>query len=172
MIRTILVPLDGSAFSERALPVSKELARALHARLVLVCVADAGTALGRNLTDEDRQAISGKYANVHEEDTVLSTDIHMVEHAQEQIRAVAEAERYLQITLAQNAEPDIQVETAVPYGAAAEGIMTEIGIHSADLVIMSAHGQSGVNRLIGGSVTQAVLACSPVPVMVIPPKRE
>jgi nucleotide-binding universal stress UspA family protein len=40
MIRTILVPLDGSAFAERALPVAAALARRLGASLHLVSVHD------------------------------------------------------------------------------------------------------------------------------------
>lgn len=171
MIQTILIPLEGSTFSERALPVGLELARTLHARLVLVCVAEAGRAAEWNFTDEDRQAISEQYAHVHEEEHVLSTDTRMVERIQGQVRAVDEAERYLQSIAARITEPGIQVEIAVPYGAPAEEILKEIEIRFADLVVMSTHGRSGVSRLIGGSVTIGVLAHSPVPVLLVPPER-
>jgi nucleotide-binding universal stress UspA family protein len=171
MIQTILIPLDGSPFSERALPLSKELARALNARLVLVCVAGAQTALDQELTDDDRRAVSERYAGVREEEHLLSTDPRMVEHAQGQIRAVAEAECYLESLAKQIAEPGIQIEIAVPYATAAEGILTEIELHSADMVVISTHRRSGLSRLIGGSVAQAVLAQSPVPVMLVPPEQ-
>jgi nucleotide-binding universal stress UspA family protein len=170
MLRTIIIPLDGSVFSERALPLGKELACAFGARLILVCVAGARTAPEWNFTDEDRRAIAEQYADVREEDHVISTDIRMVEHAQGQVRAVAEAERYLQRVAVRIAEPGIPVEIAIPYGSAAEGILTEIEIHTADLVIMSTHGRSGVSQLIGGSVTLAVLARSTVPVLLVPPQ--
>jgi nucleotide-binding universal stress UspA family protein len=171
MIQTILVPLDGSALSERALPVGIELARALGARLVLVCVAGTAPAIHRGFSDEDRRAISAQYANVKEEDHLLSTDPRMVEHAQAQVLAVAEAERYLASVAAKVAEQGLRAEGAVPYGAASEGILTEIDLRSADLVVMSTHGRSGLSRLIGGSVAQAVLARSTVPVMLVPPQR-
>src|SRR5512143_2964366 len=95
MIRTILVPLDGSPTGEAALPLAGELARGLNARLVLVCVAGPETALDLAFTDQDRQLIAEQYAGVTEEEHVLSTDPRMVEHAQGQVRAIAEAERYL-----------------------------------------------------------------------------
>jgi nucleotide-binding universal stress UspA family protein len=171
MIRSILVPLDGSEFSERALPVGCELARAIGARLVLVCVAGPGLALDVSLTAGDKRDIAEKYANVREEDHLLSTDPRMVERMVGQVRTVAEAEAYLAGVAARLAEANIQIETGVPYGSATEGILTEIDIHSVDLVVMSTHGRSGFSRLISGSVAQAVLARSRVPVLLVPPQR-
>lgn len=106
-----------------------------------------------------------------EEEHTLSTDPQMVEHAQRQVRAIAEAERYLTNVAARFARHDIQVEIAIPYGKAFEGIMTEIELHSVDLVIMSTHDRSGISRLISGSTAQDVLAHSPVPVLLVPPER-
>ena len=171
MIRTILIPLDGSAFSERALTVGSELAHALSARLVLVCVAGPDLALESDFTDGDQRAIAEKYAGVREEEHLLSTDPRMVEHMQGQVRAVAEAEAYLACVANRLAGTNIQVEVGVPYGPAAEGILTEIDLHSADLVIMSTHNRSGFSRMIGQSVTLAVIDRSRVPVMLVPPER-
>ncbi len=171
MIHTILVPLDGSAPSERALPVGCELARALDARLVLVCVAGAASALNQGFTDEDRRAISQQYAGVTEEEHVLSTDPGLVEHAQRQVRAVAEAEHYLASMVARLAKEGMTTDAAVPYGDATQGILTEIDLHSADLVVMSTHSRSGLRRMIVGSVAQEVLARSVVPVLLVPPER-
>lgn len=172
MIRTILIPLDGSEFSERALPVGLELAGALKAALVLVCVAGSESALPRGLTDEDRRAISEQNAHVKEEEHLLSTDPGMVRRAQAQVRAVAEAEHYLECTASRLADSGIQVVVAVPYGEATEGILTEIDLRQADLVVMCTHGRSGLNQLMAGSVAAAVLAHSPVPVLLVPPGRE
>ncbi|RZJ85456.1 MAG: universal stress protein, partial [Massilia sp.] len=38
-----------------------------------------------------------------------------------------------------------------------------------DLIAMGSHGRRGLSRLLAGSVTQAVLAYAPVPVMVFRP---
>lgn len=169
MIRTILVPLDGSEFSERALPVGIELATALKARVVLVSVAGSESAIPLKLTPEDRKEISEQYAHDTEEEHMLSTEPRMVERVQEQIRAVDEAEEYLASIAAKLSDTGVQIEVAAPYGPAVEGILSEIDLRSADLVVMCIHGRSGLNRLISGSVASAVLAHSPVPVLMVPP---
>jgi nucleotide-binding universal stress UspA family protein len=138
MYRTILVPLDGSAFSERALPMAIELARPMGAQLVLVRAASA-------------PALPGDYA----------TDA--------QVRAVREAETYLVDAALKLAGQSIRTETAVPYGAASEAILLEVGLRHADLVIMCTHGRSGLGRWIYGSVAEGVVAHSPVPVLLVRP---
>lgn len=169
MIRVILLALDGSRSSERSLPVGGELARALSAKLVLVCVAGPDAAVNQTLTEQDRQDIAGQYAGIREEDHLLSVDPRRVEHAQEQVRAVAEAEWYLERVRKNPELQDLSVETAVPYGPAAEGILTEVELRSADMVILVTHGRTALRFLREGSVAQAVLKHCPVPVMVIPP---
>ena len=69
------------------------------------------------------------------------------------------------------ARQGIELEVAAPYGAAAEEILAEIDVRLVDLIVMSTHGRSGLSRLIFGSVAQAVLARSPVPVLLVPPER-
>lgn len=172
MIQAILVPLDGSTDSERALPVSCELAKALKAQLVLVCVAGEQSKLGQSFTDQDRQTIRERYAGVKEEEHLLSTDPKMIEHAQIQVRAIAEAETYLERVACRLAKDGVQIKTAIPYGPAAEGILTEIDLYSAGLVVMATRGRSRISRMINGSVTQAVLANSPAPVLLVPPGRK
>ncbi len=170
MIRMILVPLDGSTYSERALPVALELVQAFKAQLVLVCVAGTESALPKMFTSEDRNAISEQNSHVKEEEHLLSIDLGMIKRAQMQVRAVAEAERYLNNIAAPLAGLGIQSKTAVPYGSVVKGILTEIDLYKADLVVMCAHGASGLNQLIGGSVTLEILTHSPVPVLLVPPR--
>jgi len=57
MYRTILVPLDGSAFSERALPMATTLAQTMSARLVLVRAASASVFPGADPTEAQCQAV-------------------------------------------------------------------------------------------------------------------
>ncbi len=171
MIQTILVPLDGSPFSENALPLAIDLRNAFNAQLVLVCVAGNETALDRGFTQADRRAIAEQYANITEEDHLLSTNPRMVEHSQKQIRAVAEAEQYLAAVAARLAGQGVQAGLAVPYGAAVEGILTEIEIHSADLVVMATHNPSDLSQLFERSITRAIITRSQVPVLVVPPNK-
>jgi nucleotide-binding universal stress UspA family protein len=58
MPETILVPLDGSALAERALPVAEGMARAMHAHLILARSTHASTFPGVDPTDGEVGAIS------------------------------------------------------------------------------------------------------------------
>lgn len=138
MYHTILVPLDGSAFSERALPMATTLARALRAQVTLVRAVSAAVFPGTDPTEAE-------------------------------VQAVGEAHAYLSALAAGLSEQGLNVEVAVPYGDAAESILLEIGLRSADLVVMCTHGRSGLGRWIYGSVAEQVLAQSPVPVLLVRP---
>ena len=85
-----------------------------------------------------------------------------------QVKAIDEATAYLKTMAAQVAgERRIDVETAVPYGAEANAILEEVRIHQASLIVMATHGRSGVGRWLFGSVAEAVLRRSPVPVVMV-----
>lgn len=136
MLEVILVPLDGSALSERALPVAERLARAGGGKLVLVRAVVAHAAPG-----SDR--------------------------AEEQVRVVDAAEEYLCSFQSRLQAAGLTVETAVPYASPTEGILEEIHIRKAGLVVMSTHGRSGLGRWVYGSVAERVLHESPVPVALV-----
>lgn len=57
MCRTILVPLDGSAFSERALPMATALAQAMKAQVILMRAASAAVFPGADPTEAQVQAV-------------------------------------------------------------------------------------------------------------------
>lgn len=57
MYHTILVPLDGSAFSERALPMAKTLAQAMRAQVVLMRAASASVFPGTDPTEAQVRAV-------------------------------------------------------------------------------------------------------------------
>ncbi len=134
--RTILVPLDGSALGEMALPIAEGLARKADANLVLV--RSVWQPVGRQLDPvqaefEDRQMVKGYLADI--------------------------AHRL--------GEGGLLVTGAVPDLPPAQSILHAVEGHGADLVVMSTHGRSGVGRWIFGSVAEAVLARSPVPVWLV-----
>jgi nucleotide-binding universal stress UspA family protein len=84
-----------------------------------------------------------------------------------QVHAVDEADAYLRDIASRLGERGLGVETAVVYGEAAEGILDEIRLRRADVVVMATHGRSGLGRWVYGSVADAVLAHSPVPVLLV-----
>ena len=86
-----------------------------------------------------------------------------------QVKAVREAEAYLQGVTGRAATQNVRAEARVPYDTAAEGILMEVDDSDADLVVMCTHGRSGLGRLIYGSVAEEVIRRSPVPVLLVRP---
>jgi nucleotide-binding universal stress UspA family protein/sporulation protein YlmC with PRC-barrel domain len=66
-------------------------------------------------------------------------------------------------------EQGLQVDVLAPYAPAAQAIVYGINVQRADLVVMCTHGRSGLGRWVYGSVAEAVLAQSPVPVLLLRP---
>jgi nucleotide-binding universal stress UspA family protein len=84
-----------------------------------------------------------------------------------QLAAVREAETYLATIATRLADTGAAIETGVPYEPVVDGILLEIGLRRADLVVMTTHGRSGLGRWIYGSVAEAILRRSPVPVLLV-----
>ncbi len=137
MFRTLLVPLDGSELAERALPYATALASAAGAKVVLVRVALAP----------------------------VPATLDGATWVQEQSQAIAEAEQYL-AKVATGVRTRVPVETSVPYGRAAACILHSITDNAADAVVMATHGRTGLRHLLVGSVAEAVIAESEIPVFV------
>lgn len=139
----ILVPLDGSFFAEAALPPAVELARALHATLVLLRVVLAGPV---------RQAgrATGREAVAEPSDSSVA-------HAASYLAAQAEALRREGLT----------VVTAQRLGSPAAAILEEAA--TAALIVMSTHGRTGLPRLLAGSVALTVLRQTVTPILLVRP---
>jgi nucleotide-binding universal stress UspA family protein len=138
MFRSILVAIDGSKSAEAALEQAIELARSEGARLTLIGVAV-------------RPAwIPVSYM------AALPTDAELE----------AEVERRLD-RAAERVPDDVPVATVVRSGSPAQAILDRIqqGLH--DLVVMGSRGRGGFQSLLLGSVSQAVLRRSPVPVLIV-----
>ncbi|MEJ7652410.1 MAG: universal stress protein [Chloroflexia bacterium] len=98
---------------------------------------------------------------------VLAHSLPGVDAADAQRTAVSEAEDYLEKVAATLSERGITTETAVPHDEAGRGIVEEARLRRADLIVMSTHGRGGLGRWVYGSVAEAVLAASTVPVMLV-----
>ncbi|MBI4506345.1 MAG: universal stress protein [Chloroflexi bacterium] len=92
-----------------------------------------------------------------------------IDSGEAQLHALSEAQTYLGNAAAHLAEHGLAIETAVPYAPAPDGILVEAGLRRADLIVMSTHGRSGLGRWVYGSVAEAVLRKSPVPVLLVQP---
>jgi nucleotide-binding universal stress UspA family protein len=149
MFKRILVPLDGSDLSERALRPGFELAEKFGAQVTLlrVIAIDAIVVAGAGTGPEYLQL-----RDMREE------------------RDLAEAEAYLDGIQAEWRARGVPVTTRVAVGAAPEMIVQEAAQCDAELIVMSTHGRSGLSRFLYGSVAEAVLRGTRLPLMLIPIK--
>jgi nucleotide-binding universal stress UspA family protein len=101
----------------------------------------------------------------------LAHAIPLVDPTDAQVHAVEEAEGYLADVNRRLAPRGIKVSRAVRYGNAADEILDHARARHANLIAMSTHGRSGLRRLVMGSVAEAVLRASPVPVLLLRAKE-
>jgi nucleotide-binding universal stress UspA family protein len=142
--RRIVVPLDGSELAEQALPHAEALARLTGAPLHLVRVIDPthlGTPLG----------------------TLLSTDAVALELLLEEERIAAR--EYLGRIEGDLRDRRHAVTVEYRPGRAADELLA--AAQPGDLLVMATHGRSGLGRWFVGSVAEAVLRQSWVPVLLV-----
>jgi nucleotide-binding universal stress UspA family protein len=139
MFRSILVPLDGSRFSEAALPVAADLARKAHAAMRLVMVHEPIRAMvpaWSEKEDPEERAHELEYLA----GLAAGVDLHGTAPSYEVI--VGDARTALMETAEQT---------------------------SADLIVMATHGRGVFSRFWLGSVADHVVHRATVPVMLIRP---
>lgn len=140
MLQRILVPLDGSARAEQAIPVAARLARASGGSVVFVEVANIHLEYGTYLGAPATSPIDRDY-----EDAVA----------------------YVKSIAARADLAGIATETEVLAGSVAETILNAVESHNADAIVMNSHGRSGFTGWVLGSVAQKVSRHSAVPVLVL-----
>jgi nucleotide-binding universal stress UspA family protein len=144
-MKPILVPVDGSDCSMRALDFAVELASSLAAEIVVCHVLDLSRAA----------AMSGGAAQLVEE----SMELLRTEGKEILDRAVARA------------GTKVHVSTRVPEGAPVEQIERLAAELPATFIVLGSHGRTGLDRLLMGSVAEGVVRAASVPAMVVPCRR-
>ncbi|MEP6780290.1 MAG: universal stress protein [Gemmatimonadaceae bacterium] len=147
MYQSILVPLDGSAFSAAALPVAAAFARRTSAELHLVTVYDPSAFV------HFRAAGAGMHAFTPS--TVDEQCRIMLAAVQEQAASIANT--------------GLKASGTLLEGTIVEALAEHAELTNADLVIMTTHGRSGLDRLRLGSVATSFLSRSPIPVFLVRP---
>lgn len=143
MVRTILVPLDGSTFGEHALPMALSLARRTDAVVHLVHV---------------HQPVPP--ASVAGVAVMDSLDLHMRQDEQAYLADVTRRVRE---------HKDVPVVTALLEGEVAIALREYAAQHKCEFVVMSTHGRGAMSRFWLGSVADDLLRQPPCPVLLIRP---
>ncbi len=153
-MKRLLVALDGSPLAEAVLPYAEDLARAAPARITLVRVVPAASP-GEALSEENPRLLPFMVA-MPTQPSPASAEAERDERS--------EAERYLDGIAKRLGERGVVAEVVVASGQPASSIVDEANLRQADLILMTTHGRSGLGRWIYGSVAEAVVAHSRVPV--------
>jgi|SRR5205814_1747036 nucleotide-binding universal stress UspA family protein len=154
MFAQILVPLDGSELSEKALAMAQNLASASGTSLHLLQVISLQPEL------DARRGIGGESVTV----------LEMAQDAARRLIEVqtARGKEYLEGLAVQLRRAGIHVTTVIREGAADENIVEYAKEQDIDLIVMSTHGRSGFKRFFVGSVTDRVIRAGETPVLVLP----
>jgi len=148
MLQSLLVPLDGSEFSERTLPLAQALAKATGASLHLVHV---------HVPHPPDHFLSN--TQFHYE----GLDLEEYEaHHREQEQAYLDEVRA-------RVSKDTPVDVALLEGHVAEEVAQHAGTVKADMVLITTHGHTGVSRMWLGSVADALVRCTNLPLLVVHP---
>ena len=146
MFQRILVPLDGTELSEKAIPVAAWIARASGGTIVLVSVVLPLIEFGTYSPERTIPLKPGAFE-----------------------RREVEANTYLTSVI--NTHTDelagIPTEINVTAGAVSSEIYAEARIEHVDLIVICSKGETGLKRWVFGSIAQEVVRHSPVPVLVL-----
>lgn len=141
-LKHLMVPLDGSALSEAALPVATAIASGLGARVSLVrALRWAAQAYPYSLPDAylpqiDEELESGAKAYLRRHEDAL--------------------------------KGKADVDAFVVRGAVADGLMDVVEKQTIDLVVMTTHARAGIARAALGSTADRMLQGA-APVLLVPP---
>jgi nucleotide-binding universal stress UspA family protein len=142
----ILVPLDGSARAESALPTAVALAKAEGAELLLCYVAPQAGLTEFGTFDRDAAKLS---AEVQKRNT-LAGQTHLTK---------------VKNSLAPHG---LNVSTRIiTDGDARRALMTAVDREAVDLLVMATHGQSGHSDVPAGDVAGFILGRADVPVLLV-----
>ncbi|HEX6162499.1 MAG TPA: universal stress protein [Vicinamibacterales bacterium] len=145
-IKRILVPLDFSVNSKRALDYAHGLALKFDAAIHLVHVCEVPSMM------------------------TASMDAYAIAYDDWTHRLAAEAEA--QLVAEKTALPDVIVTNEVLFGRPATAIIDAAIANQADLIVMGTHGHGTVMHVLMGNVAERVVRGAPCPVLTVREPRE
>ena len=142
MPKVVIVPLDGSEISERAVEPALEIADTARSEVVFVRVI-------RPIVDS-------------------GIEYHYYDNTDDREVSLQYLSRFAEIA----DKTGLKARTHVLTGPPAVKIIEELQKYEGGLVVMSSHGSGGLTRWFVGSVADKVIRASRRPVLVIPPDIE
>jgi nucleotide-binding universal stress UspA family protein len=138
-----MLPLDGSRFSELALPLAIRLANQSGARLHIVRVHVPSLTAGDAIVSENYDEL------------------------------VRDWEREaLSVALDRATDAGVRATGELLEGPVVEGLQRYIEAAGIDLVVMTTHGRSGIKRAVMGSVAEQCVRKTDIPILLIHPRSD
>lgn len=156
MIRRIVVPLDGSAFGDFALPYALSMAARLGASIELAYVH-----VFKVPVPETEGLTPYRFENVVHWDEQHERDLLHDEVSSLEERARELTERY-----------GVPCSARVARGSVVPGLGDVIEDDRADLVVMATHGRTGLSRTWVGSVADELIHRLNVPLLLVRPPED
>lgn len=154
MLRSLLVPLDGSHMGEWSLPLATRVARSTGAELHLAHV---------HVPYEPDQLLSNS--------SFQWEGVDMWEYDRRHRRQEDEYLHGWEQRL-QGEGTTVDARVLDDGAQVTEGLVSYADEVGADLIVMTSHGRSGLQRALWGSVADEMIRKTAVPVLVIHPDRE
>jgi nucleotide-binding universal stress UspA family protein len=142
MYERVLVPLDGTERAEAILPLVEQMAGPLDAEFILLRVVEP-------ISPAAAMAPAG----------IVAADTYALREM--------DAKRYLVEVESRLSKKGLRASTRIALGTPADEILAVAKATGADLIAMATHARSALGRILFGSVAEAVLHASPVPVLMI-----
>lgn len=139
MFRTILLPLDGSALAEAAIPWAAEIGEASHATMRLLRVVPLRQRPG-------------------------AAPLDIIDRRLGQ----AEAEAYLDALASELARLGLDVELEVTEGQPADRILETMGVNQPDLVVLTTHGTGGMSDFGVSGTASKVISRAGTSILLVP----
>jgi nucleotide-binding universal stress UspA family protein len=147
MYKHILIATDGSEIAERAVAHGLALAKEVKARVTVVTVTQAWSAL-----DLAHEARLGNTDPIRQfEDIAAASAKAVLDAAAKKAKTAGVACEFVHVA---DKHP-------------AEGIIATVEKQGCDLIVMASHGRRAVGRLLLGSQASEVLAHSKVPTLIV-----
>jgi nucleotide-binding universal stress UspA family protein len=154
LFKKILVPLDGSQHSQRALETAVQIAKKFEARMTLIHVYSV-TVPPVIMTEPTTLTPSGV-------PVVTPVELSKMVEAAREVgeRILAEAEEKLR-------SEDVEVDTSLNEGNTVQEITRVAKEGNFDLIVMGVRGIGRLRELLVGSVSEGVIKHSSCPVLVV-----
>lgn len=164
VFKTILVPVDFSPYSTKALNYAADMATVFGASIVVLHIIDRPTSLHQIRQRFQEKGVST--TDVTDDSQISNDDLDTAVDEQRE-QAYADLQAFLPPRLA-----DLTVDLRVVLGHPFERIIETAVQEDVALIILGTHGRTGLSRAMMGSIAERVARMAPCPVMMVKSSSE